>query len=176
MVHKVAIEAVQLDAEPIYIDKEDAIELKMTPQQALLRNLTYEKNVTAVVSHISTTVITGMAKNVEVERCKVFLGKMPIMVKSNHCSLYVDHKKRTAAAKVTDLQRHDFIMSGDLGGYFIINGKERVWAVKESKIIQCILKITRENIPCLAGNCHPRASCRKPSFCFQNHVRFFLCI
>eukprot|EP00457_Paulinella_chromatophora_P000754 gb/GEZN01000754.1/.p1 GENE.gb/GEZN01000754.1/~~gb/GEZN01000754.1/.p1 ORF type:complete len:1217 (-),score=175.11 gb/GEZN01000754.1/:20-3670(-) len=96
----------------------------MFPHQARLRKLTY-----ATPIHVNTVLKTFEidAEGEEIKLLKedqnmVQLGKVPMMVKSNFCAL----KKRSVEGLVS-LGECVF----DQGGYFIINGSERVLIAQE---------------------------------------------
>jgi len=86
----------------------------ITPMEARIRDLTYASPIFVEM----VPVING----VEQEPQEVQLGELPIMVKSKHCSLY-------------GLSPQELIEAGedadDPGGYFIINGTERVMVLVE---------------------------------------------
>lgn len=85
----------------------------VTPTIARLRNLTYS----APVQVELTVKYEGQTDSAEVE-----IGRMPIMVKSATCS--------TAGMSQEELKEHYFDRL-DPGGYFIINGNERVMIMSE---------------------------------------------
>ena len=103
----------------------------MFPSEARLRNLTY-----AAPLYIDMKKITYESTNfdeVDVEfedeeggieemLPKVFIGEVPIMLKSSYCILH-------------SLSEHDLVEKGecpyDMGGYFIINGSEKVLIAQE---------------------------------------------
>ena len=79
------------------------------PSEARLRKLTYSAPIHVEVS----TFIDGVQR----ETFTVEIGKLPIMVKSKHCHLH-NLKKDELIAKGED--------PDEPGGYFILNGNERV--------------------------------------------------
>ncbi len=79
-----------------------------------MRNLTYAAPLYLTIS----LYVNGE----EVDRQKVYIGDLPIMVKSKYCNLY-GLKKEELIAKLEDPE--------DPGGYFIINGSERVIVSQE---------------------------------------------
>jgi DNA-directed RNA polymerase beta subunit len=91
------------------ITEADGSERKIFPSEARLRNISYAAQVTVDVS----TYINGVQR----ETFTTTLGRMPIMLRSNRCHL-------------SGLSREEFVKHGedpdDPGGYFIINGTERV--------------------------------------------------
>jgi DNA-directed RNA polymerase beta subunit len=79
------------------------------PNEARIRNLTYAAPVWVTI----TPIINGIQDKPE----KVYIGDMPVMVKSNNCSTH-------------GMTAEELIEKGedpsDPGGYFIVNGTERV--------------------------------------------------
>ena len=78
----------------------------ITPFEARLRNLNYSATL-----YIDVTIST-CDEIKEFQKCE--LGKIPVMVKSDYCSL-----TNTSGLKLNEC-------SQDLGGYFIIGSKEKV--------------------------------------------------
>jgi DNA-directed RNA polymerase subunit B len=91
------------------ITEADGSERKIFPSEARLRNISYSAQVTVDVA----TFINGVQR----ESFTTTLGRMPIMLMSNRCHL-------------NGLSKDEFIKIGedpdDPGGYFIVNGTERV--------------------------------------------------
>jgi len=91
------------------ITEADGSERKIFPTEARLRGISYSADVTVDVS----THINGVQR----ESFTTVIGKLPIMLKSNKCHL-------------SGLSKDEFVEKGedpeDPGGYFIINGTERV--------------------------------------------------
>jgi DNA-directed RNA polymerase beta subunit len=84
------------------------------PMEARLRKLTYAAPLYLEVSaHVD---------GLQVENFTTQIGKMPIMIKSKHCNL-------------NKLKREELIEKGedpdDVGGYFVLNGNERVLVMVE---------------------------------------------
>ena len=96
------------------IKEADGATREITPMEARVRDLTYASPIYVEV----IPVING----VEQEPQEVKLGDLPIMVKSNHCVLSGMDKEQLVA-KGED--------PNDPGGYFIINGTERVIVMVE---------------------------------------------
>jgi DNA-directed RNA polymerase subunit B len=92
----------------------DGTHWKILPVEARIRNLTYGAPVFIEVS----LVIDGKER----ERSEVQLCELPIMLKSKNCYLY-------------NLSKEELIQAGedpgDTGGYFLINGTERVLVLLE---------------------------------------------
>jgi DNA-directed RNA polymerase subunit B len=91
------------------ITEADGSERKIFPSEARLRNISYAAELTVDVS----THINGVQR----ETFTTALGRLPIMLKSNRCHL-------------SGLSKEELVKIGedpeDPGGYFIINGTERV--------------------------------------------------
>ena len=92
----------------------------MFPAEARLRNFSYSSNTTIDI-HIKTKIRTGEnLENLEVKQkkmSKIHIGKIPIMLRSCICIL-TQHKMLNS--EITKECRCD------TGGYFIINGSEKV--------------------------------------------------
>ena len=93
---------------PVIIEA-DGSKRSILPYECRLRNLTYAAPVFLEVS----AVIDGVQR----ESFTCMVGRLPIMLKSKYCNLY-------------GLKKEELIKKGedpdDFGGYFIINGNERV--------------------------------------------------
>ena len=85
----------------------------ITPAEARLRNLTYSA---PIYLEISVTQ-DGQIENQEVE-----IGRIPIMVKSKVCNLNGMNKE--------ELEK-SYMDPQDVGGYFIVNGNERIMIMTE---------------------------------------------
>ncbi len=99
---------------PIIYDIYDGNNKKFYPIEARLRKLTYRSSVKVeAVFHLDDTI-----KEIDV----IEIAKLPIMLKSKYCNLY-------------GLNDEELIRLGedpeDYGGYFIINGNERVLIMQE---------------------------------------------
>lgn len=107
--HGVSIKLGKVELEQPRILEADGSHRKMTPMEARLRNQSYEAK---VVLNLTLT-----ENNVEKESHKVHIGRLPVMVKSDLCYL-------------NGLNDEELMELGedplDPGGYFIINGSERV--------------------------------------------------
>ncbi|MFA4887338.1 MAG: DNA-directed RNA polymerase subunit B'' [Candidatus Nanoarchaeia archaeon] len=113
------VESFVIKLKKIWIEKPsiteaDGSKREVYPSEARLRNLTYSApiflEVTAYVDDVQRESFTSM------------IGKLPIMVKSKNCHLH-------------GLKREELIKKGedpdDAGGYFLINGNERVMITVE---------------------------------------------
>lgn len=111
---------------PIIIESTGNIK-ELYPQEARLRNLTYASEITCELHYKIVNHIVGSEKS-EVIEVPVFknvsLGKIPIMVGSKFCIL--DKLSGKSKFEMDECQY-------DEGGYFIINGGERVLVSQERK-------------------------------------------
>jgi len=111
-------EDVKVELSKIKIGKPNVIEAdgsthQILPAEARLRNLTYSAPV-----YLEISVKSGS----DSEHSEVEIGRMPIMVKSKYCNIYGMNK---------DQLIENNIDPADPGGYFIINGNERVLVMIE---------------------------------------------
>ncbi|GFQ05233.1 DNA-directed RNA polymerase ii subunit rpb2 [Phtheirospermum japonicum] len=93
------------------------------PKAARLRNLTYSSPLYVDVTKRAIKKGYDCEQVLETQEfTKVFIGKVPIMLRSSYCSLY-------------NLSEKDLMEIGecpyDQGGYFIINGSEKVLIAQE---------------------------------------------
>ncbi len=95
---------------PIVIEA-DGSRKKITPNEAIIRNLTYS----APIYITYVPVISGIEK--EINKEEIFIGELPVMVKSDLCTI-------NNASKETLIKLGED--PNDPGGYFIIKGTERV--------------------------------------------------
>jgi len=104
----------QVKIEPPIIKESDGSIREILPIEARLRNLTYSSSLFIEM--------TPIFEDVEQEPVFVNVGKFPIMVKSDLC-------------KLSKMSKQELIEVGedpeDQGGYFIINGIERVLVLSE---------------------------------------------
>ena len=97
----------------------DGSEELLYPQEARLRNITYSAPV-----FMEMSIIRGGDEEEEhvVDQAETKVGRMPVMVGSNKCN-------------IADFSREELIEIGedpaDPGGYFIVNGSERVLMTSE---------------------------------------------
>lgn len=106
------------------ITESDGETAVLFPKEARLRNLTYAAPLYMDVEKTVRTIgLEGLEETEEAETYdKVYIGEVPIMLRSDYCSL----------AESTDRELQD---SGecpfDQGGYFVINGSEKVLIAQE---------------------------------------------
>lgn len=109
-------------SKPVVTEQDDE-STSLFPKEARLRNLTYCAPMYIDIEKIvSTKTLEGDVSEEREKYDKVFLAKVPIMLRSRFCSLY-------------DLTEHELSDLGecpyDQGGYFIINGSEKVLIAQE---------------------------------------------
>ena len=115
----------EIAVEPPMIFENDGSFDEMTPANARSRSLTYASNLRA---DLEVKIIHRTGDQLEVENVytrkliKVLLGKIPIMVQSKYCILT---KYKNLTRKELGECRYD------PGGYFIINGNEKVIIAQE---------------------------------------------
>ncbi|ESO11076.1 hypothetical protein HELRODRAFT_72376 [Helobdella robusta] len=114
----------QLKFEQIYLSKpthweKDGAPSPMMPNEARLRNLTYSS---PLYVDITKKVIRDGQEPVVTNHQKTFLGKIPIMLRSTYCLL-----SGLTDRDLTELNECPL----DPGGYFIINGTEKVIIAQE---------------------------------------------
>jgi DNA-directed RNA polymerase subunit B len=97
---------------PNLIESDGSINL-MSPSIARLRNLTYSAPV-----YLELQVKYGK----QIDSAEVEIGRIPVMVRSAACNTYGFTK---------DQLTENFMDSNDFGGYFIINGNERIMVMNE---------------------------------------------
>ena len=106
---------------PSHTEADDKKPESLFPQQARLRNLTYECSLMIDVKKQAFDNDTGEMEGPE-ETEQNFFGKIPVMVRSTYCRL------RTLTDK--DRARNGECVF-DQGGYFVINGSEKVVVAQE---------------------------------------------
>ena len=108
-----------------YMEENDGSITKITPDICRLRDLTYQAsiymNMMRTVSEINIT--QGIEQIIKKDSEKVLIGKLPIMLKSVLCILQNLSKDELK-------QKNECIY--DHGGYFIINGAEKVLISSEN--------------------------------------------
>ena len=104
-------------------DEPDQTTSPMFPNEARLRNLTYAAPLYMDITRTTKTVSAdGEVDRDDEHLNKVHLGKVPIMLRSTYCILSDSNDKELA-----DLGECPF----DQGGYFVINGSEKVLIAQE---------------------------------------------
>lgn len=113
-----------LKFEQIYLSKpthweKDGAPSPMMPNEARLRNLTYSA---PLYVDITKTVVKENEDPIETQHQKTFIGKIPIMLRSTYCLL-----NGLTDRDLTELNECPL----DPGGYFVINGSEKVLIAQE---------------------------------------------
>ena len=108
------------------IEEEVNVSVPVTPHECRLRNLTYSAPILADISYTFDNNTERVLNNVKI-------GKLPIMLGSNHCYLKGKNYKELIAMKECPY---------DPRGYFIINGVEKVLLIHEQMsqnriIVEC---------------------------------------
>jgi len=110
-----------------FITEANGAQHKLTPMESRQRNATYKAPI-YLDFHVIQTDTTGSQKFLEPER-KVHIGDLPLMIKSKLCNIHQDsigdERELTADEYREELTLHQEDPR-DPGGYFIINGVERV--------------------------------------------------
>lgn len=115
----------------IYLSKpshynDDSIGVHLMPNDARLRNLTYNVQLHADVK-LDRKSATGI---VHETTCKPIIGKIPMMVRSRYCTL----------SQMSDLDlQYIHKCPLDPGGYSIVNGTERLLITQETQVPNTIL-------------------------------------
>ncbi|XP_076466253.1 DNA-directed RNA polymerase II subunit RPB2 [Babylonia areolata] len=120
-----------LKFEQIYLSKpthweKDGVPSPLMPNEARLRNLTYSA---PLYVDIKKTVIKEGEDPVETMHQKTYIGKIPIMLRSTYCLL-----NGLTDRDLTELNECPL----DPGGYFIINGSEKVLIAQEKMAINTV--------------------------------------
>uniref|UniRef100_A0A673JEU9 DNA-directed RNA polymerase II subunit RPB2 n=1 Tax=Sinocyclocheilus rhinocerous TaxID=307959 RepID=A0A673JEU9_9TELE len=113
-----------LKFEQIYLSKpthweRDGAPSPMMPNEARLRNLTYSA---PLYVDITKTIIKDGEEQQQTQHQKTFIGKIPIMLRSTYCLLSGLTDRDLCELNECPL---------DPGGYFIINGSEKVLIAQE---------------------------------------------
>lgn len=118
-VHKIYVRILNPSLSKPFFLAQDGAQMLMTPHFARMNNLTYASNLMVDVNILTETINEdGVIERKEATIPHVNIGKFPIMVRSKLCTL--TQMPGTAEGGGKHECRHDF------GGYFIINGNEKV--------------------------------------------------
>ena len=127
----------QLSLNKPSVEEVDGALTTLTPNQARLRNLTYSSPLYVNIKQTTYAVTDtegGREQVGEEEYKKILIGRIPVMLKSEYCWL-----KNQSEANLVELGECVF----DQGGYFIINGSEKVLIAMErmaSNFVYCFHK------------------------------------
>lgn len=105
-------------SKPLFTSQ-DGAQMVMTPHMARMNNLSYAANMYVDV-HVTTEHINqdGVKERTENQMPNICIGKIPIMVRSKACTLQI------LSGISENLQKQE--CKFDHGGYFIVNGNEKV--------------------------------------------------
>ncbi len=110
----------EVEIEDPTVREADGSQTPCFPMEARIRNLTYASRLNLIMTPVHRDPNTGV--ETQRETTKVFIGYLPIMLKSSKCVL-------------SNFSKEQLIKYGedpkDPGGYFIINGSERVIVTQE---------------------------------------------
>lgn len=132
----------QVKLKDVFIDKPSHIDENrninyITPNEARIRDLNYESNI-CVDLHIKKYEIIDDKKNILSREIvnRYPIGKIPVMINSVSCNLYkLNNEKRMEMGEC----------SNDPGGYFIINGKERVIIPQERRNYNDVIVLNKSD-------------------------------
>ncbi|MHA1397009.1 MAG: DNA-directed RNA polymerase subunit B [Candidatus Heimdallarchaeaceae archaeon] len=110
----------KVEIEEPTIREADGSQSSIYPMESRIRNLTYASRLNLFMTPIRKSSETG--EEVDLEQISVFIGYLPIMLKSKKCQLY--NRSPESLIKLGEDPK-------DPGGYFIINGSERVIVTQE---------------------------------------------
>ncbi|MCK4971685.1 MAG: DNA-directed RNA polymerase subunit B, partial [Candidatus Heimdallarchaeota archaeon] len=110
----------KVEVEEPTIREADGSQSSVYPMEARIRNLTYASRLNLHMTPIRKGSDDGV--EVPLEPISVFIGYLPIMLKSNKCQLY--NRSPESLIKLGEDPR-------DPGGYFLVNGSERVIVTQE---------------------------------------------
>lgn len=117
---------------PPQVIEEDRSLRDLYPCDARRRDLTYDS---ALLCDITETYIEDNEPKEKISR-KVFIGRIPIMLKSEKCNL-------SRLNELELVERHECL--NDPGGYFVIRGKERVLVSQVRGIYNQIFVLKQKN-------------------------------
>jgi len=125
-VKQIVINVKNINIESPYYTENNGCSKIMTPSVARLRNFTYSLVVTSTIT-VLITINDGNKIQIlpEKEINNVIITKIPIIVKSKYCTSKYDYKSECYL---------------DPGGYFIVNGNEKV-LISQEKIAPNIIQI-----------------------------------
>lgn len=109
-----------------YFKEKDDLYNQIYPNEARVRNLTYESDLLLDINSLTKVFDEKLGKEVIKDEPKVvaknFIGKIPIMIRSKFCALSNKNDRDRVDVKECIY---------DQGGYFIINGGEKVIVAQE---------------------------------------------
>ncbi|HPC10012.1 MAG TPA: DNA-directed RNA polymerase subunit B, partial [archaeon] len=114
---------------PEIVEADRSAKVRLTPMEARLRNISYSGSM-----YID---INLYRKGVLIDQKKVYIGELPILVKSKYCNI-----AKYSPQELIEVGEDPM----DFGGYFIINGSEKVLITQEVLALDRILINQTENI------------------------------
>ncbi|XP_001607116.2 DNA-directed RNA polymerase III subunit RPC2 [Nasonia vitripennis] len=151
-----ANEKVLSDADPLFyvkylnvsigtpdIEEGFSVSRPTTPHECRLRDLNYSAPITVDIEY--------MRGHQPIIRNNLLIGRMPIMLRSSNCVL--SEKSNFELAKMNECPH-------DPGGYFIINGQEKVILIQEQMLRNRII-LEEDNKNCIVASCNSATQERK---------------
>ncbi|XP_012254672.2 DNA-directed RNA polymerase III subunit RPC2 [Athalia rosae] len=114
-----------------------------TPHECRLRDLNYSAPISVDIEYTRG--------NRRIIRNNLLIGRMPIMLRSSNCVL--NNKSHFELAKMNECPH-------DPGGYFIINGQEKVILIQEQKLRNRIM-LEEDSKGCIVSSCNSSTHERK---------------
>ncbi|XP_046739859.1 DNA-directed RNA polymerase III subunit RPC2 isoform X1 [Diprion similis] len=114
-----------------------------TPHECRLRDLNYSAPISVDIEYTRG--------NQRIIRNSLLIGRMPIMLRSSNCVL--NNKSHFELAKMNECPH-------DPGGYFVINGQEKVILIQEQKLRNRII-LEEDNKGCIVSSCNSSTHERK---------------
>ncbi|XP_076662248.1 RNA polymerase III subunit RpIII128 [Halictus rubicundus] len=114
-----------------------------TPHECRLRDLNYSAPITVDIEYIRG--------HQPIIRNNLLIGRMPIMLRSSNCVL--NGKSHFELAKMNECPH-------DPGGYFVINGQEKVILIQEQMLRNRII-LEEDNKNCIVASCNSSTHERK---------------
>ena len=118
--YELTFNQVRIAANPQFLENNQNVSHQLFPNDARVRNLDYLSDLSVDVTFLEKE--GKSEKEIKKEEQTHFMGKIPIMVRSDYCSLH----GKTDTERV-DVKECEF----DQGGYFIISGGEKVIVAQE---------------------------------------------
>ncbi|MHA1952409.1 MAG: DNA-directed RNA polymerase subunit B [Candidatus Heimdallarchaeaceae archaeon] len=110
----------RVEVEEPTVREADGSQSSIYPMEARVRNLTYASRLNLFMTPIRRGAEDGV--EIPLETINVFIGYLPIMLKSKKCQLY--NRSPESLIKLGEDPK-------DPGGYFLVNGSERVIVTQE---------------------------------------------
>lgn len=114
-----------------------------TPHECRLRDLNYSAPITVDIEYTRG--------HQRIIRNNLLIGRMPVMLRSSNCVL--SDKSHFELAKMNECPH-------DPGGYFIVNGQEKVILIQEQMLRNRII-LEEDNKGCVIGSCNSSTHERK---------------